>query len=62
MFPVRSNSNADALYITNMMERYKFRSVIDRVYPLLDVANVFRYAEAGMTTGHVVIAIDDTAI
>jgi NADPH:quinone reductase-like Zn-dependent oxidoreductase len=39
------------------MEAAHFKPVIDRRYPLEEVANAYRYVETGQKTGNVVITV-----
>jgi NADPH:quinone reductase-like Zn-dependent oxidoreductase len=48
----------DLLFIKELFEAGKIIPVIDRVYPLPEVPDAFRYLVGGHAKGKVVIAID----
>jgi NADPH:quinone reductase-like Zn-dependent oxidoreductase len=47
----------DLSFLRGLIEADELRTVIDRCYPLDQVAGAFRYAEAGHKKGHVVILL-----
>lgn len=47
----------DLLFLKGLIESGKVRPVIDRRFPLSEVANAVRYIEAGHATGKVVISV-----
>lgn len=50
-------SKQDVLFLKDLIEAGKYRSVIDRSYPLEDVVEATRYVETGQKTGNVVLTI-----
>jgi NADPH:quinone reductase-like Zn-dependent oxidoreductase len=48
----------DLVLFKELVEAEKYRPVIDRRYPLEDVAEAARYVETGQKTGNVVLTID----
>lgn len=55
----KSNTE-DLAFIKGLLEAGKVRPVIDRCYPLHELAEAIRYLEAGHTQGKVVITVADT--
>jgi NADPH:quinone reductase-like Zn-dependent oxidoreductase len=57
LFPLPENTKQDADYLTNLMEIGVYKPVVDKSYPLDDIAEAFRYVETGMKIGNVAIKI-----
>jgi len=54
-FPFPHDIKASLALIKMMMEEGKFEPLIDREYPLADIANAYAYVETGQKTGNVII-------
>lgn len=57
IFPLPSNIKRSMAFTQSLAEQGLFRPVIDREYPLEEIAAAFRYVHSGQKTGNVVIAI-----
>lgn len=58
-FPYPPDIPRSVLFIKKLLEDGKYSPVIDRTYPLLQIADAFRYVEQGQKTGNVVITIQE---
>lgn len=58
IFPFPKNINESILLVKRLMSEGKFKAVIDRTYPLEEIAEAFRYVQTGQKTGNVVITMD----
>ena len=56
-FPVPSDCRGSVLFTRDLVEKGKYKAVIDREYPLEDIAEAFRYVEKGQKVGNVVITV-----
>jgi NADPH:quinone reductase-like Zn-dependent oxidoreductase len=56
-FPYPPNIRRSVLLIKKLMEEGKFKPVIDRSYPLGEIAEAFSYVLKGQKTGNVVITL-----
>lgn len=59
LFPIPKDIKGSVLFIKKLMEEGKFKTVIDRKYPLEQIADAFRYVETGQKTGNVVISLEE---
>jgi NADPH:quinone reductase-like Zn-dependent oxidoreductase len=58
IFPMPFDIKASLKFMNQLIELGHFNPVIDRVYPLDDIAEAFRYVLTGQKIGNVIIAID----
>ena len=56
-FPIPTDCKRSAEFVKTLIEEGSFKAVIDRIYPLDDIAEAFTYVEKGMKTGNVVITM-----
>jgi NADPH:quinone reductase-like Zn-dependent oxidoreductase len=54
---VGSEKRVDLEFIRDLAEQKKLRPVIDRTYPLVQIAEAHRYVEAGHKKGNVVVMV-----
>jgi NADPH:quinone reductase-like Zn-dependent oxidoreductase len=57
IFPIPGSDKADLAFLTELVKCGEFKPVIDRHYPLEQVAEAFTYVEKGHKTGSVVITV-----
>lgn len=58
LFPIPKNRNQDVLYLKELIEKGKYKPVIDRSYSLEKIVEAFKYVEKGQKTGNVVITLE----
>jgi NADPH:quinone reductase-like Zn-dependent oxidoreductase len=56
--PIPKYTKENVVLLADLIEAGSYRAVIDRTYPLEDVAEATRYVETGQKTGNVVLVVD----
>lgn len=59
VFKIPTDTKKSLLYISDLLEKEKFKPVIDRRYPLQNIAEAYRYVATGIKTGNVIITYED---
>ena len=57
IFPFPKDCKRSLLFIKKLIEQGKFKTVIDRKYPLEKIIEAYKYVETGQKTGNVVITV-----
>lgn len=61
LFPLPTSSKKDVEYLKELVAGGQFRPLIDRYYPLEQVAEAYAYVETGQKTGNVIIRVAEEA-
>ena len=56
-FPYPSNIRGSMFFIKKLIEKEKFKPVIEKTYRLEDIAKAYRYVLTGQKTGNVVVTM-----
>ena len=59
VFPGGVSIKSGLSFIKDLVEKERFKPVIDRKYPLEQIAEAYRYVASGQKIGNVIIAMDD---
>lgn len=57
LFPLPIINLEDVLFFKELAEKGKYKPVIDRRYPLVEIVNAYKYVETGQKTGNVIINV-----
>ena len=57
IFPIPTDVRRSILFIKKLIEEGKFKTVIDRSYPLEQIIEAYKYVEKGQKTGNVIITM-----
>jgi len=59
IFPIPTDKRKSVFLIRELMEKGKFKPLIDRKYPLEQIADAYSYVLTGEKTGNVLIILDE---
>ncbi|MGB6866360.1 MAG: NAD(P)-dependent alcohol dehydrogenase [Candidatus Aminicenantaceae bacterium] len=58
VFPIPTDTRRSVLLVRKLIEQGKFKTVIDRKYPLEQIIEAYKYVEKGQKIGNVVITLE----
>jgi NADPH:quinone reductase-like Zn-dependent oxidoreductase len=58
LFPIPDITQKDVFFIKDLVEMGKLRPVIDRIYPLEQIVEAYKYVETGQKIGNVIIKLE----
>jgi len=58
IFPIPFNSKRSLIMVKELMETGRYQALIDRRYPLDDIASAYDYVRSGQKVGSVVLVVD----
>ena len=59
LFPIPTINKADVIFLKELVEKGKFKPVIDRHYKLDQIVEAYKYVESGQKTGNVILEIQE---
>jgi NADPH:quinone reductase-like Zn-dependent oxidoreductase len=59
LFPIPTIDKNDILFLKELVQKKKFKPLIDRKYMLNQIVDAYKYVESGQKTGNVILQIVD---
>jgi len=57
IFPIPKSCKRSILFLAELLKRGEFKPVIDRTYPIQEVAEAYEYVASGKKTGNVILSL-----
>jgi NADPH:quinone reductase-like Zn-dependent oxidoreductase len=57
LFPIPTINKEDVIFLKELVEKGKYKPVIDRLYKLEQIIEAYKYVESGQKTGNVILKI-----